>query len=585
MFVVMGIGADDIFVLFDKFEQAAQKMPHDADVFDLACEAIPSASYAMLLTSLTTAGAFFSTAVTPVAPIRMFAIFLGLMTVFDYIFVILICAPAMVMQLYWVRGINAKGPHAGRYLKLNLLDFSQYACRRSKEAKKDTITQVVLVAFAKAMAYLRYILVPGLIAVFAYFTTVALDIPMPKSSEVQLFPDNNQFTKYNNWKNDLYEKHGAETSWVRVIWGLRPGDTGNLNDPTSKSNVILDSSFDMTQPSAQTWMLEFCEEVVKQDFATGTADCTIRDFDDWLRNLNTQQGALSLPLPADDFTKYLVQWRSYRQGRQRDIGLMSEVLADREANDGEYHTTPYDPNTAASEDIAYFVMAFEATVKWNDPYHKLKSQYYAWSSFIEGEKAKAPGGINAFFFISDDFHWWDTNRQMKNSAYLSALLSVAVATAVIFVSNGNVLLTLNSVVSIFCILVTVAATAVALGWELEFLEAICFAILVGLACDFIVHIAHAYKESDKGTRRDKCMDAVWMMGPPVMYAALSTSLAGSLLFNCTILFYMKFGAILLFTMAYSFLMTFVFLVPLLCIVGPTGKWANVYALFGASEGN
>ena len=67
------------------------------------------------------------------------------------------------------------------------------------------------------------------------------------------------------------------------------------------------------------------------------------------------------------------------------------------------------------------------------------------------------------------------------------------------------------------------------------------------------------------------MDAVWMMGPPVMYAALSTSLAGSLLFNCTILFYMKFGAILLFTMAYSFLMIFVFLVPLLCIVGPLAR--------------
>ena len=81
------------------------------------------------------------------------------------------------------------------------------------------------------------------------------------------------------------------------------------------------------------------------------------------------------------------------------------------------------------------------------------------------------------------------------------------------------------------------------------------------------------------------MDAVAMMGPPVMYAALSTSLAGSLLFNCTILFYMKFGAILLFTMAYSFLMIFVFLVPLLCIAGPTGNFGNVCALFGASEEN
>ena len=94
----MGIGADDIFVLFDKFEQAAQRNP-GATAYELGCEAIPQASYAMLLTSLTTAGAFFSTAITPVAPIRMFAVFLGMMTLFDYLFVVIICAPAMVLQI------------------------------------------------------------------------------------------------------------------------------------------------------------------------------------------------------------------------------------------------------------------------------------------------------------------------------------------------------------------------------------------------------------------------------------------------------------------------------------------------------
>ena len=118
----MGIGADDIFVLFDKFEQAAQRNP-GATAYELGCEAIPQASYAMLLTSLTTAGAFFSTAITPVAPIRMFAVFLGMMTLFDYLFVVIICAPAMVLQIRWVQAINTKGPHALRYLKLSLLDL------------------------------------------------------------------------------------------------------------------------------------------------------------------------------------------------------------------------------------------------------------------------------------------------------------------------------------------------------------------------------------------------------------------------------------------------------------------------------
>ena len=83
----------------------------------------------------------------------------------------------------------------------------------------------------------------------------------------------------------------------------------------------------------------------------------------------------------------------------------------------------------------------------------------------------------------------------------------------------------------------------------------------------------------KKTRRDKTLEAIWTMGPPVLLAAVSTSLAGALLFNCTILFYTKFGAILLFTMAYSFMMIFLFLAPLLVLAGPTGNFGNVYALF------
>ena len=30
-----------------------------------------------------------------------------------------------------------------------------------------------------------------------------------------------------------------------------------------------------------------------------------------------------------------------------------------------------------------------------------------------------------------------------------------------------------------------------MGWELGFLEGICFAILIGLSCDFVLHMARA----------------------------------------------------------------------------------------------
>ena len=564
MFVVMGIGADDIFVLHDKFEQAAQQMP-GGSISDIASLAIPQASYAMLLTSVTTAGAFFSTSVTPVAPIRMFAIFLGTMTVFDYIFVIIICAPAKVLQEYWVEAITRKGPHFGRLLKLSLLDYSKVSTRSSKgtHEKKDTLCQSVLVRAGRMTISFRYILVPGLLALFAYFTMVALDIPMPKTSEIQLLDDSHVFTKWSKWKNDVYYKDGGETSWVRVIWGLRPGDTGSANDPSSRPSLLLDSTFDLPNPEVQTWTLKFCDDLKQQSFVTGRADCMMDSFNSFLKSQHdpiTNQNYKGMPIPAHVFKPLFLQWRQQTRHRTKTIGVASEI--ENTTLNGE-------------DDIVFLVMNFEATVKWNDPYKKLKSQYYEWSDYIDKEMKAAPSGIKNGFFISDDFHWWDTNRQMKNSAYQSALISVGVATGVLLISNANVFLTLYSVVSIFCILVTVAATAVVMGWELGFLEAICFAILVGLSCDFIVHIAHAYQMSKSATRRQKSLDAIWEMGPPVLFAAVSTTLSGALLFSCNILFYIKFGVILMLTMAYSFIMIFVFLVPLLALAGPMGNWGDL----------
>ena len=70
VFVVMGIGVDDLFVVVDKWHQAVVHLPPDAPVADIAAAVGPDAALAMLLTSITTAAAFFATCLVPVAPIR-----------------------------------------------------------------------------------------------------------------------------------------------------------------------------------------------------------------------------------------------------------------------------------------------------------------------------------------------------------------------------------------------------------------------------------------------------------------------------------------------------------------------------------
>jgi hypothetical protein len=72
IFVVFALGAGDIFVAIDKWKNARISFPsHTYSTEFIAAKALPDAAYAMLLTTLTTAVAFFATAICPVAPIKM----------------------------------------------------------------------------------------------------------------------------------------------------------------------------------------------------------------------------------------------------------------------------------------------------------------------------------------------------------------------------------------------------------------------------------------------------------------------------------------------------------------------------------
>ena len=87
-------------------------------------------------------------------------------------------------------------------------------------------------------------------------------------------------------------------------------------------------------------------------------------------------------------------------------------------------------------------------------------------------------------------------------------------------------------------------------------------------CDFVLHVAHAYQASPELTRQHKSRDALARMGPPIFAAALSTAATGAVMYGCTILFFNRFGTVLLLTMAYSILSAIFFFLALTNVAGP-----------------
>jgi len=85
LFLIMGIGADDVFVLYDTFQQSKAIFGHNASLGKRMKWSYRHASSAMLITTVTTVGSFYANLFSSVRVIREFGLFMGTVTIFNFI--------------------------------------------------------------------------------------------------------------------------------------------------------------------------------------------------------------------------------------------------------------------------------------------------------------------------------------------------------------------------------------------------------------------------------------------------------------------------------------------------------------------
>lgn len=82
IFIIMGIGADDIFVFMDSYRQSLRLADHEHDAQFHA--AYKRAASAMLVTSSTSGCAFFATAISPIPAVSAFGVTMAFMVLLNY---------------------------------------------------------------------------------------------------------------------------------------------------------------------------------------------------------------------------------------------------------------------------------------------------------------------------------------------------------------------------------------------------------------------------------------------------------------------------------------------------------------------
>lgn len=330
-----------------------------------------------------------------------------------------------------------------------------------------------------------------------------------------------------------------------------------IDSPEEWSQLLLDDSFDPSSEDSQKFLESFCPNLFAEDFASLPFDdymCAFNTFASWLEDQSQSAtpddiytencgGATGIPVPQENFHSCIIEWS--KQAKE------TSILSD----DGR---------------VRVIFFSFVGRVRWDSPFDTLKNEWNLIEDWMNAAAETAPDSVNKFFFSSMEFWWYDTNGQMLNTAYGAASIALAAAATVIFLSSRSFVLTLFATITIGYVLCSVTSTLVALGWTLGFLESICFAILIGVSVDFVIHFCHAYSaKSGSVDRGERTKDALIRMGPSILAAAVTTVAAAIIMLFTIIDFFQKFAVILFMTMIQASIGSFVVFLTFTDCIGPS----------------
>mmetsp|Transcript_18498 Transcript_18498/g.28220 ORF Transcript_18498/g.28220 Transcript_18498/m.28220 type:complete len:371 (+) Transcript_18498:1995-3107(+) len=336
----------------------------------------------------------------------------------------------------------------------------------------------------------------------------------------------------------------------------------------SFTTLELDDSFDPSSEAAQEYMLEFCDRLFAEDFASKTFsdyECPMDKFNKWLQEQSSSTspdmiysdfcaGATEIPIRQEFFDRCIISWSK------------SVIETDVLSNDGE---------------VKIILIRAQSRARFDSAYDLLKTEWNKFETWLKNERKTAPEGVNRMYHSSEDFWWYDTNGQMLATAYTGAAIALACAAVVVFFSSRSLIMTLFAILSIGYVLVATSACLVAIGWELGFLESVCFAILIGISCDFVIHFGHAYThQKGEFSRHDRTEHALRTMGPSILAAAVTTISAAIIMFFTEITFFQKFATILFLTIVHSTLGSFVVFITLADCLGPSNPTQAYDAIVG-----
>ncbi|KAG8543209.1 hypothetical protein GDO81_025209 [Engystomops pustulosus] len=581
LIILVGIGADDAFVLCDVWNYTKFDKPH-AETSETVSITLQHAALSMFVTSFTTAAAFYANYVSNITAIRCFGVYAGTAILVNY-FLMVTWLPAVVVlhERYLLNIFTCfKGSQQRPYNKKSCWNVM---CQKVQEFL-FTVSEASRIFFEKVLPCIvikfRYVWVFGFLAMTiggAYIVCVnpKMKLPSLELSEFQVFRSSHPFERYDAEYKKLFiferVHHGEELHMpITIVWGISPEDNGDPLNPKSRGKLKLDSSFNISSPVSQQWMLSFCQKLKNQTFYYQTDEqdftsCFIETFKQWMDNQDCDEPSLYPCCSQQGFP--------YKQ-EVFELCIKRAIMELERSTVYHLDSKTPGPRFDINDTIRAVVLKFKSSYLFTFAYEKMHHFYKEVDAWVSKELQSAPVGLSNGWFVSD-LEFYDLQDSLSDGTLIAMGLSVAVAFSVMLLTTWNIIISLYAIVSIAGTIFVTVGSLVLLGWELNVLESVTISVAVGLSVDFAVHYGVAYRLAPDSDREGKVVFSLSRMGSAIAMAALTTFVAGAMMMPSTVLAYTQLGTFMMLIMCISWAFATFFFQCMCRCLGPQGSCGQI----------
>jgi len=576
IFIVIAIGADDIFVFMDAYKQSATKGKDVVSSLETRMSWVFRRSgWAMLLTSTTTFSAFLITLTSPIASTKSFGIFAAFVIVFDYLLVMTLYCTAVVIYhnlfetklcccscVCWIKNdptpteIALEKDETGDVVELDRISrfFKSKLGPFILNGRNRIFIAIPLVTLITITAIYSF----KLKATTTQEQFLADDHPLQQASTIldREFPTTQE----------------DPASKIFFVWGLENVNRKGVNQllkPDSIGKPVFVEDFEFNE-ECQRKMLDACqtlrthdkfEEFIVQEDGLRIVDCFVEELgafnalDETNNDTDTER---CIKVKAQDWVN--TAWQVAPSNLTSTMKSFVSTGTCYDDDDDNISIEEYYKDSMGwdGSNLRYAGISLDSTIL--DPFSnsaekEVRRHYDTFIKFAKELDGTMGGACQSKTIMTDldqGFVFMNNQRIYGSTAFTGAFLGVVIAFLVLLISTRKLHVSVFACLSILAVLVGVIGSTTIFGWTLGITEAILISILAGFSVDYVIHLAHAYVHAE-GNTDERIIAAYSDMGISVFSGMLTSVVASIPLFFCTLTFFAKFGTFLCTTIVFSWI--------------------------------